>query len=145
MDTSNELLLTIYKLSEMGVYTTTELIKKLKNKDNKIKGTVENILKEYEVFLESSKECLNKEDIKLEGNGLLAKMGAKMGIMSEVNADNSDSSMASVLIQGLTMGTIEMERLISTYKSIVNKKDLKLAKQFLKFQENVITELKSYL
>lgn len=145
METSNELLLMIYKLSDMGIFTMTELLKGLKNKDNKIKKLCEDILKSYECFLKDSKESLNKQEIKLEGNSVLAKIGARMGIMNEVKSDNSDSSIAELLIQGLSMGTIEMERLISQYKDIVTKKDLKLAKEFLKFQQKMVSELKSYL
>lgn len=145
METSNELILMVYKLSDMGIFTTTELIRALKNKDNKIKKICEDILKEYECFFKDSKESLKSEDIKLEGNGVFAKMGARMGIANEVSSDNSDSSLAEVLIQGLSMGTLEMERLISRYKDIVSKRDLKLAKKFLKFQQDMVSELKKYL
>lgn len=145
METNNELILMVYKLSDMGVFTATELIRALKNKDNKIKKICEDILTYYECFYKESKEILQSEDIKLEGNGVFAKIGARMGISTEVNSDNSDSSLAEVLIQGLSMGTLEMERLMSQYKDIVSKKDLKLAKKFLKFQQDMVSELKKYL
>ena len=51
MDETNELLEYIYQDCEMATTTLTELLKQLQGKDNKIKRTVEDILKEYEKYL----------------------------------------------------------------------------------------------
>ena len=48
MKENYELMEHIYKDAEMASYTLTKLIRDLKDKDNKIKKTLEDIMKEYE-------------------------------------------------------------------------------------------------
>ena len=43
------------------------------------------------------------------------------------------------------MGTIDMTKKIKNYKEEVSKTDLNMAKDFLKFQERTIEDLKKYL
>lgn len=140
-----ELLKHIYKDSEMAVFTLEELLDDLKEKDNKIKRRVEDILKRYEYFKEESSCRLEEEGQGLPKTGRVSKMGAGMGIKKEVKKDNSDSSIADMLIQGISMGSIEMEKKIKDYKGEVEKDCLALAKEFLSFQEEAIKHLKEFL
>ena len=55
MNENNELLMYIYQNADMGVKSTTKLIKLLNTSDNKIKKVVEGELKGYENFLKKSK------------------------------------------------------------------------------------------
>lgn len=145
MKEKNELLLHVYKDCDMSVTTLTELLDDLKEKDNKIKEVVEDLLKEYQSFLNRSKECLEKENIPLETEGIMTKMMANMGVSKEVKHDNSDSSIADLLIKGISMGSIDMEKKLEDYKKEVEKGDLKVAKEFLKFQQKAIDKLKKFL
>lgn len=145
MDENLELLEYIYKDSDMSVVTLEKLLQELNDKDNKIKKKTEEILKSYEVFLSKSKKLLNKFDSPLKENGYLAKMGAKMGIKKEVKSDNSDAAIADMLIKGISMGSIDIEKRITNYKEVVNKKYLDFASDFLKFQQKTIEELKAFL
>ena len=145
MKEKNELLLHVYKDCDMSVTTLTELLDDLKEKDNKIKGVVEDLLKEYQSFLNRSKECLEKENVPLETEGVMTKMMANMGVSKEVKHDNSDSSIADLLIKGISMGSIDMEKKLEDYKKEVEKEDLKVAKEFLKFQQKAIDKLKKFL
>jgi len=140
-----ELLKHIYKDSEMAVFTLEELLQDLKEKDNKIKRRVEDILKRYEYFKEEAESRLEEEGQSLPKTSGMAKMGAGRGIKKEVKCDNSDSSIADMLIKGISMGSIEMEKKIKDYKGEVEKECLALAKEFLSFQEEAIKHLKEYL
>lgn len=140
-----ELLEHIYKDSSMAVLNLTKLLDCLEEKNNKIKGFVEEVLKKYEEFVEKTKEELKDHDIALEEEGVFAKMMSTMGISKEVKKDNSDSSIADLLIKGISMGSIDMEKKIKDYQKEVDKKHLSIAKDFLKFQEKTIDELKKYL
>ena len=68
-----------------------------------------------------------------------------MGIKIEVLNDNSDSHMADLLIQGISMGSINMEKKINDYKDLVSGKDIRYAKKFLKFEQSKIEQLKEFL
>ncbi len=145
MNENLELYKHIYKDSDMAIFTINKLLKDLKEKDNKIKGVIEDILKEYEKYYIESKEYLESNNTSLDENTPLSKMGASMGIKKEVKSDNSDASIAEVLIQGIAMGSLDMEKRITNYKKEVDKKELKFAEEFLKFQQKTINELKKYL
>ncbi len=140
-----ELVEHIHKDASMAVYTLEKLLKNLQERDNKIKGFVEEILQKYEEYVKVSKEELEKNNIVPTEEGIIAKMMSSMGISKEVKEDNSDASIADMLIKGISMGSIEMEKKIKDYDKEVDKNHLKLAKDFLKFQEKTISELKKYL
>ena len=145
MKTENELILHIYESSQMGIEAINNLLKELKNKENKIKKILEDELKEYEKFYKSSEKLLKKEKIELKEKGKMAKMMSKMGIKKEVLSDNSDSKIAQMLTQGLTMGVTQIAAKIDSYKDVISKNHMELDKEYKKFQENSIEKLKSYL
>lgn len=145
MKEENELLLHLYQTSDMGVTSTTKLINLLKDKDNKIKKILEEELKEYETYKKKTEKLLKKEKIETEKLGIMAKMMADMEMKIRVMKDNSDSKIASILIEGFTMGTIEMNKKIEAYSKDVDKETIKIAENLLKFQEEQIEKLKSYL
>ncbi len=143
MNENNELLEYIYQDSEMAKYSIEKLINELKGKDNKIIKTLEDILKKYEEYYKSIKKQL--KGVKAKPIGMMAKIGSSLGIKKEVISDNSDASIADMLIKGISMGTLDMEKKISQYDEIADKKTIKLAKEFLEFQNETINGLKKYL
>ncbi len=145
MKEKNELILHIYQDAEMACFTINKLMSDLKEKDNKIKKIVGDIHKDYEVWRQKTKNILQKENAEISENPLIAKFMASMSIKREVISDNSDSAIADMLIQGISMGSIDMNKKISAYKDEVSKDDLNMAKEFLKFQEKTIEHLKEYL
>lgn len=145
MNENIELLEYIYKDASMATYTLEELLKELNGKDNKITKPYEDILKGYERYRDEIKEKLLKLDSELKEDSLMAKMGAKMGIKKEVISDNSDASIADMLIKGISMGSIDMEKKIKTYQENVDKENMNWAKDFYQFQKDNIEALKKYL
>ena len=145
MKENSELILHIYQDAEMACYTISKLLTDLKEKDNKIKKVVEDVLKEYEEWKQKSKKYLKKTNSEITENGMMAKMMAGMSIKKEVKSDNSDSAIADLLIQGVAMGTLSMEKKIKQYEEEASKKEISLAKDFLKFQEKTINTFKEYL
>ena len=75
----------------------------------------------------------------------MTKISSSMGMKMEVIKDNSDAAMAKLLTQGLTMGCVDIASKIDRYDSDADKKILKLAKDYLKFQKESIELLKEYL
>lgn len=144
-ENNKELLQYIYKTVEMGKYSTTELIKNLHGKDNKIKDSLDDILKEYEHFYEKTQKLLEKNKIEEKEVGMMAKISASMSMKKEIMTDNSDASISDMLIKGLTMGSLEMSKKIDQYEKKVDNKMLDLAKDVHKFQETKIEELKKFL
>lgn len=145
MNENMELLNFVYENAEMGVHTLNILSDTLRKRDNKIKGLIEDELKEYNNFLKESEKLLKKNKIEPKKTNLMAKLSSKMGITMETMKDNSDPAVASMVIEGLTMGIVEMQTKIENYKKLVDKKILKLSIKFLKFQEEEIEKLKTFM
>ena len=145
MDENLELLEYIYKNAEMGAFSLTTLIDLLNGKENKIKKTVEEEIKGDEKYLKESKKLIEKHKYELKETGMMAKMGATMGIKKETKCDNSDAAIAHMIIEGLTMGVVDISTKINNYKGSADKKIIKLAEDFLKFQEDEIEKLKNFL
>ena len=145
MNENTELLMHIYQSAEMGVYTTTNLLDLLKNKDNKIKPILQSELKGYEKYAKLSEEYLTKFDVEAKSSGIMSKLGSDIGMSIETMNDNSDARIAAMLIEGMTMGVLEMTGKIKLYKKICKKDIIKLAEDLKSFQENEIEKLKIYV
>lgn len=145
MNKQCELIEKIYKDAAMGRFSTRKLLDSLKGRDNKITGDVESIFEGYSSFEEKAKEGLLACDMTPEEEGSIVKMMSSMGIFKEVLSDNSDAAIADLLIQGLSMGVIEMEKRIKGASDDINKEHLKLAKDFKKFQEKSQKVMEKYL
>lgn len=145
MNENLELMEYLYQNSEMGVHTLTTLLKELNDKENKIKKLVEEQLKEYEKFQKESKAIIKKYKLDPKGTSIMAKMGSDMGIKKEVKCDNSDASIAHMIIEGVTMGLVDIEIKIKNYDGIVENDILKLAENYKKALEGQLEDLKEYL
>ena len=145
MDENIELLNYIHKDSEMGITSLTTLVRKLNSKDNKIKKIVEAELKGYENFKKESEKLIKKYKGDVIDASMMAKAMSTMKLNFDVMQDNSDAKIADILTRGFTMGTIDMNKKIDSYKDDAEKDILDLAKSFLKFQNENIEILKEYL
>lgn len=140
-----EILNYVYKNAKMGSDSTNTLLKTLEKKDNKIIEVVDDILDSYNSFLKKSENLLQKMNEKGKGYSPFTTVSADMGIKMQVLKDNSDSAIADMLINGLTMGEIEMTKMFSCFDEDIDKDIKKLIRDFKDFQTNAIVKLKKYL
>lgn len=145
MDVNTELLEYIYQSSEMGVVSLTNLLKDINEKENKLKPIISEELSTYEKYQKESKKLLSKNKAEVKENSMMTKMMSKMGISKEVKKDNSDAAIAHMVIEGFTMGVVDTETKIKNFKKDADKKVLKLAENYLEFQQEEIEKLKKYL
>ena len=145
MDENMELLEYIYKNAEMGVYSCEKLIRDINGKENKIKKVLEGILKGYENYKKDSKKLIKNYKYDLKKSPIIAKISSSIQMKVEVAKDNSDSAIAKLLTQGLTMGCVDITAKIDRYEKDADKKIIKLAKNYLAFQKESIDFLKDYL
>lgn len=145
MNENKELLVLINENTKMGLASTKELLKLIKEKDNKIKKVLEDEFKKYEDLYKKCKSLMKKYKVQSEKSGLLKNLTATLAMKMEVNKDNSDSKLASILIRGFNMGNIDIETKIKSYKKEASKDILSLAREVLEFGENEIKLLKDFL
>ena len=122
MDETQELLTYLYQDADMALNSLTLLINKINKKDNKIKKVIEGLIKGYENYLVKVKDYMKQNNYDIQSKPLISKMGAYFGINMEVMKDNSDSRLADMLIQGLTMGVLNVTKKIYNYKGNEEKK-----------------------
>ena len=145
MNENNELLTCIYQNADMEVKSLTSLLKDIKEKDNKLKDLISEEIKGFEQYLKESEKLLKKAKVEVKGKGFIAETMAKMGIKKEVSNDNSDSAIAEMVIEGFTMGNLELDKLITNYEKMADKKILRLASRLRDFTNNEITKLKEFI
>ena len=63
----------------------------------------------------------------------------------EIKKDNSDAAIAHMLIEGFTMGVVDIESKIKNLDKKVDKDILDIANKYLKFQQEEIDKFKKYL
>jgi len=129
----------------MGISSLTDLLKELDNKKNKIKSDLSDELNKYESYHKKCRELIKKNKGKIDENSLMTKIMSKQGIKMEVKNDNSDSAVAHMIIEGLTMGVVDTETNLKNLSNKVDKKIYKLVEEYLKFQQEEIDKMKKYL
>lgn len=145
MNVNTEFLEYMYQNIKMGVFSLTKLLSSINDTENKIKKLISEELKEYEKYYKEVKKLIKKTKVEAKNNNLLAKVSATVGIKMDMLKDNSDSSIARMLTQGLTMGVVDITSKIDNYNDSLDKSILKLGKQYKKFQQEEIERLKKYL
>lgn len=145
MNENKELLILIYDNAKMGISSTKKLLELIKEKDNKIKFLLEEEHQKYTDILKKCEKLMKQHKIKSEHSTVLKDLTANTAMTIEVNKDNSDAKIASLLSRGFSMGNITIEAKIKDYEKEASKETLKLAKELLAFGENQVEILKSYI
>ena len=147
MKDNYELIEYVHKDANMGVYTIEKVLETLKERDNKITGLLEETLEEYRDFVQSSRRKLEENNIKPDEESFLSKMWSNMEITKEIKKDNSDASIADIMIKGISSGHIEIEKRLIVEKEEDDALDehKKIAKKYEKFQKKTMEKFKKYL
>ena len=141
----NEFILYLYKITDMGVKSTKTLLDILKNKENKILPILDDELDEYNKAYQEVKELMKKRGIEEPNFGLLQNLGVRASMHLELMQDNSDTRIANMLIQGYTMGNLELEKQYKKYKKELSEEENKIVDYIKEIQDENIKKLKTYL
>jgi hypothetical protein len=142
MDGNIELLNYIYQNSEMGKDTLTQLIKM--TTDENFKSNLQSQLNEYNSIFNEADEKLKSNNKESKSIGTLTKVSTYISINFNTLINKTPSHMAEMLIQGSTMGIIDITKKIKEYKS-QDQTILGLANKLLQFEQKNIDELKKFL
>ena len=142
MAENTELLDYIYQNAQMGTESISHLITIAEDVD--FRRTLEDQLCEYQRVLDDAEEMIQRRGQSAEGVGPMAKISSYIMVELKTFADKSSSKMAKMMLQGSTMGVLEITKRIKEYKG-ANKEVLKLAEDLLKTEQHNVDELKKYL
>ena len=134
----------MYKNVKMGADSTVDIIDKAKDKALREELTSE--VERYEAFAKEIAGLIYDAGATPKEENIMTKMGAKVGMAMNTMTDASTSHIAQMVIQGATMGTTELTRLIREHEnSDCSEKTLKLAKEVVSFEEKTIEKMKEFL
>ena len=138
-----EMLGVIYQNAEMGKDTITHLIEITDSVD--FRKRLEAQLIEYQGIFDRADQAIQQQKKTVEGIGSFAKISSYMMINFKTLADKSPSHIAEMMIQGSTMGIVDMTKKIKELKSEVSPEVLKLAEKLLKTEQSNVEEMKKFL
>ena len=142
MNNNIEFLNYIYQNAEMGKSTISELINIVK--DEPFKKSLESQLKEYTEIFSASGDLIKQEKETSKGIGTVIKLTSYIIINFKTLTNKTPSHISQMLIQGSTMGIIDVTKHLKEYKD-VNKNIKDLADRLLKFEQQNVEEMKKFL
>ncbi len=142
MDGNEELLNYIHQNSEMGIGTIQHLLEI--TKDEKFKKTLDSQKKEYEEINIAATEKLKERNKAAKDISAFAKASSNVMIDWKTLADKSASHISQMMIQGSTMGIIEMTKKLKEYDN-ADSDIVELANKLLQFEQKNVEECKRYL
>ena len=138
------LLREIYKNANMGEDALNSLISKVT--DENLRRDITHQLEMYADFADKAKCRLYEMNIKPKELSPIAKISSEISMAMSTAADSSAKKLAGMIIEGATMGIVELKKQISTAKGENAPADITdLACDVVKFEENSVDKMKTYL
>ena len=138
----------IYKNAKMGADSIADALKNIKDpaEKEKIKAELTRQFGEYENIAMRAEKALTEMNVKPKEEGMMAKMGAKAGIMMNMMTDSTSSHVAEMMIEGLSMGVTDTtKRVRQAEEEGCDPQIIKLGGDLISFQEKSIDIMKKYL
>ncbi len=132
----------IYKGADMGVIGIDNVIVKVQNE--KLENLLKTEREEYENIKKEAENILKKYGRQTEEVGTMAKMSTKMMSEMEMLKDNSDQTIAKMMMEGSNKGVIEITEKINGY-DVEDAEIVVLANKLKSTIENNIDDLKKFL
>lgn len=142
MNSNVELLNYIYQNSEMGQDTIKQLMGIVQ--DDAFKKSLEYQYNEYKKMFDISDSKLKEVQGEGKGINVLTKVSTYIMINLRTLVNKSSSHISEMLIQGSTMGIIDITKKLKEYKD-ADKEILDLGNKLLQFEQRSIKELKKFL
>ena len=142
MEQGNALLKYVHKNAEMGKGTIPQVLEVVE--DEKLRQALSSQLSEYETIARRSEQLLEQRGVDLNEAGELRDFMSGVMIRAKTLTDRSPSHIAEMMIQGSTMGTIQMTRRLHNCEA-ADGEALLLAHKLLRTEENNIEQMKEFL
>jgi hypothetical protein len=142
MDKNVEFLNYIHQNAEMGKDTINQLIGI--SEDEEYKKIMKSQLEEYKMIYNSTDEKLKQLNKEAKDINAFSKVSTYIMINLKTLANKSPSHISEMLIQGSTMGIIDLTKKLKEY-AYADKEILALANKLLQLEENNVEEYKKYI
>ena len=134
----------VYKSVSMGCDSILTVLGKTKKEALRVELTSE--LDGYQNFANITRNRLSELSSPAKEVGMLEKIPAELSIRMSTLTDDSTSKLAELMINGSTMGVIELQKEINTAeKAGAKQENIQIANDVLTFQQDNINKMKSFL
>lgn len=140
MDANEALLNELYKNTTMGGDSIINLMDKVENP--KMREEMTNELSRYREYSNRATKLLSDRGLKPEEPGFAAKAGSKIGMAFNTMLDTTTSHIAEMMINGATMGIINIEKQLNEG---ADGEARKLAEEVLDFEKSTADNLARFL
>ncbi len=141
MDNNEILLNELYKNTVMGGDALIDLMDKAADSGMRCEMTRE--LEKYREYSKRAASLLAERGLKPEEPGMMAKAGSKIGMTFNTMLDTTTSHLAEMMINGATMGIINIEKQLNSGEH--SKEARALAEDVLKFEKSTAENLARFL
>ena len=141
MDRNEALIQEVYKNAKMGHDSIIDLIDRAS--DPKFRSEMTSQLERYRNYSEEASRRLQERGLKPNEIGTTAKLGAKLGMAFNTMLDTTTSHLAELMINGATMGIIDLEKKLNDGGYSSDAKNL--AEDVVKFEKSTVERLGQYL
>lgn len=139
---SVEFLNKVYENSTMGEESITMLSEKVE--DTEMLTEMQYQHQEYSKITNNTVSALSKEKALPKDKNPLAQMGLWSGVQMNTMTDRSTDKIAEIMIEGSTMGIIDMARTLKQYPDIEPEYKA-IGESLIKLEENSSQRMKSFL
>ncbi len=142
MDANAELLNYIRQNAQMGQDTVHQLCGIVN--EGEFKSLLDSQFSEYKKMFDATEKRLKAMGMKVKDVNALNKMGAYLMINMETLLDKSPEHIAEMMIQGSTMGVIQITRKLKEYRG-ADEEIKYMGEHLLSLEQQNIEECKRYL
>lgn len=142
MDANAEFLNYIYQNAKMGTETIGQLLDIAEEKD--FKEVLGSQYREYEAIEKEAERLLKERDKEEKDISLYQKVSAYIMINVKTLTNKSASHIAEMMIQGSTMGIIDIIKNSRKYQE-AEQPIRELGQRLLAFEENNVNECKKFI
>ena len=137
-----QLLQDLLRNARTGQEAVEELLPMVEDRDMRSELARERGL--YQAARREAEQALDAAGGEPEPTGLLARAGMWLGLQANTFTDRSSAHIAEIVIQGATMGSIEMTKSKNTYAE-AEPGALGLASRFIVQQSEIVERQKAFL
>lgn len=142
MNQTQKLLQSIVENSRMGEYACDQLLNRTEDIELRRELMLEK--QQYAAAARDAETHLWNQGIKPEPKGPMARMGMWIGMQMNTAMDQSASHIADIVIQGATMGIVEITKMRNTYPE-ADEEAQGIASELITKQQETIERLKKFL
>ena len=142
MDDSHKLLFSVADAANIGKDSVEMLMGK--TEDEKMIRELKQLSEHYEQTRTQVETRLRETGGKIRDRNVMAKMSVWMGVQMDTLTDRSNSHLADMLIQGTTMGILDVTKTQSACPN-ADGESAGIAARFLQCEQQSIDALKQYL